>query len=566
MRNSLLLLTILFLFVSYSYGQVPYAVIDTNNIASGFNTNGALFCRDTNSFFQSFRVPKSGTADAVYAGSIWVAGLSNDSLHVSSTEYGDIYQPGPADLNQQDTTTWNYIWAISRTDVLAVKNDFDVHHSITRPIPNSVLTWPAKGNVSAAGSGGASLTINEDMAPFIDRNGDGIYNVYDGDYPLVRGDKMLWFINNDNRTTNQNPMGIDRRYSIYEYNCAADSNLDNTLFMSVTIKNRSNRAYNSVVIGAFIDFDLGCASNDRTGSIPAKNSFYTYNGYVSGGTQQSGVTCDEGIVCPTGEVGYGCSLPIISATFLNDSMSAYAYFTNNGVPAQADPSTDSGYYHYMCGRWNDGTPFIYGGNGYDTTGTPYPYAFPGNPADASQWSECNQQTGAAIPAGDRRSLGTIGLFSLPVGDTVSFDMALIFHPGPYETNCPDVSDSSSVVQHIDSISKYYASETFPCWFDSSKLLTSGFLNVGIHEIASGSVFSVVPNPNTGDFNIHLASPGYSNYEITVTDMLGRVMYYNPDANVPDQSVHMANATSGVYSLTIEAGNYRATKKVVITKQ
>ena len=563
MRNLLLIFSLI-VFGTNSNGQTFYAVIDTNNIASGFNTNGAIFCKDTNgSILGSFKAPKSGSANAIYAGSIWAAGLSSSSLYISSTEYGDIYQPGPANLFPQDSASWNYIWAISRAEVLAVKNDFDVHHNITQPIPNSLLTWPAKGNASAAGNGGVLLSINQDMAPFVDRNGDGIYNVYDGDYPLVRGDKMLWFINSDNRTTNQNPMGIDRRYSIYEYNCAADSNLANTLFMSVTIKNQSSRAYDSVLIGAFIDFDLGCPNNDRTGSIPSKNSFYTYNGFVAGGTQQSGITCDEGVVCPTSAVGYGCELPIVSATFLNDTLRAYTYFTNGAPTDMSDPTTDVQYYNYLSGRWNDATPLTYGGNGLGGN-TVYPYAFPGNPADASQWSECNQQTGNAILANDRRSLGSIGFFSLAAGDTLSFDMALIFHPGPYD-NCPDVSDSSSVVQHIDSISKYYATETFPCWFDSTKLLKAGYVNVGIHEIASGPVFGVIPNPSNGNFNLHISNANVSEYAVTITDMLGRVVYRNTSAHAPDQAVQLTDVTKGVYTVSLEAQNYKATKKIIITK-
>ena len=575
MKNSLLL-SLLIMLSMYGQGQVAfrpcyYSVLDTNNILAGFQSNGDLFCKDTinpqlaDSFdvYQVFRVPKTGAASSVFSGSVWVAGKSNGQLYNSSAEYQNNYQPGPANLLSQDSVTWDYIWTILRSDVLSVKTDFDSNHAITHPVPASVLTWPAKGNPTAAGRGGALLNITQDMAPFVDRNGDGVYNVYDGDYPLVRGDEMIWFINSDRTSLSQNPMGIDRRYSIYQYNSSTDSNLNNTLFLSVSIKNQSGRSYDSVSIASFVDFDLGCANNDRTGSIPSKNTFFVYNGYVQGATQQNGITCDEGSVCPVGEVGYGCSLPIMSATFLNDSMKVYCYYTNGVATGQSDPSTDQSFYRYMNGQWNDGTPLTFGGTGYNGT-TAYPFAFPGNPADGSQWSECNPQIGPAIAAGDRRSVGAIGPFALAAGDTISFDMAFIFHPGPYD-NCPDISDSGSVVQHVDSISRYYASERFTQWYDSTKSLAPAFTNVGIASIPTGPVFSIVPNPNKGSFNIHVSSPGMSEYSISVTDMLGRLVYYNSNAQAPDQSVRMADASSGVYTVTLEAQNFKSTKKITISK-
>lgn len=548
-----------------------YQELDTNNIASGFNTHGDLFSRDTIGVMpsynfgivQRFRVPKSGLAHAIFTGNIWIAGKDNGgNLYSSSECYGSNYQPGPFGILPNEALKWNKIWSVLRTEVLSVKDDYDAHHAITQPVPASVLAWPAKGNASATGNHGASLIVSQDMAPFVDRNGDGVYNVYDGDYPLIRGDKMLWWINNDEGSQSQNPMGVDRRYSAWEYNSLTDSNLNNTLFMSVKIKNESGQSYNSVKIGSFVDFDLGCANNDRVGSIPSKNTFYVYNGYVSGATQVGGITCDEGSVCPTGEVGYGCTLPIMSATFLNDSMTCFTYNTNGAGSAQSDPSIDLSYYNHMSGIWNDGTPMTYGGTGYGGT-TPYPFAFPGNPADATQWSECNQQTGPAIAAGDRRSYAAIGPFSLAAGDTISFDMAFIFHEGPYD-NCPDVSDSSAVYQHIDSIRSYYNSERFPQWYDSTKSLSPAYYTIGINDVAPAPVFSLIPNPNNGSFNIHISNLSQADYTVSVTDMLGQQVYSSA-VHSTDQSIHLDNANSGVYSVTIESKSYRETRKVVITK-
>jgi hypothetical protein len=379
---------------------------------------------------------------------------------------------------------------------------------------------------------------------------------------MVRGDQMLWWINNDGGSLSTNPMGIDRRYSVYEYNSLTDSNLNNTIFLSVTIKNQSANAYDSVTFGSFVDFDLGCANNDRVGSIPAKNTFFVYNGYVPSGTQANGMTCDEGSVCPTSEVGYGCVNPMMTATFLNNTMKCFNYYTNGAATAMTDPYTDAQYYNYMNGLWNDGSPITSGGNGYGGT-TPTAFAFPGNPADGSQWSECNQQTGGVIPAGDRRCIAAIGPFTIAAGDTISFDMAFIFHEGPFD-NCPDISDSSTLVQHVDSIRSGYRSEHFSGWYDNSKALAPGFTNVGIHDIPVQQNFTVNPNPSNGSFNIHISDASSAEYTITITDMIGQVVYSGNTPGSTDKSIQLPVA-GGVYNVTVEGQNYKSTSRVVVTK-
>jgi hypothetical protein len=552
----ILLIISLFAFYLPDYGQNgSIGIIDTNNIAAGFSNGGGLFYpggfrmtyHDNNS---TIPVPY-----AIYYANVWVAGRNNGTLFNSSEIYTSPYQAGPCGTQPQDTSKWDNMWLISRADVLAVKNDFDNNHAITIPLPASVVGWPAKGNANAMGNGG-TLVINEDMAPFYDRNGDGIYNVYDGDYPMMRGDQMLWWINNDAGSQSQNPMGIDRRYSVYEYECTGDSNLDNTLFLSVSIKNRSNHVYDSVIIGTYAQMELGCVNSDRAGSIPYENSFYTYKGYVLGANQQNGVTCDEASVCPTSEVGYGCNLPIISATFLNDTMRCFEYITNGASNAQTFPATDQEYYHYMNGQWNDGTPMTYGGTGYGGT-VPYPFAFSGNPADTLQWSAVYAGVGMS------NDIAAIGPFSLGVGDTISFDMAFIFHQDSFN-NTPDISDSSIVNRHIDSIRRYYAAENFPCWFDSSKSLAPAFYNVGINEVTPSISFSVIPNPNTGNFQIHLSNQPQGSCNIIVTDMIGRIVY-KATSGKQDMTVHMPDAENGAYTVTIRSQNSTVSKQIILMR-
>ena len=120
-------------------------------------------------------------------------------------------------------------------------------------------------------------------------------------------------------------------------------------------------------------------------------------------------------------------------------------------------------------------------------------------------------------------------------------------------------------QHIDSIRRDYQSETFPQWYTNAKALSPGFYNVGINEVASGTTFSLIPNPNNGNFNLHVSNANVSEYAVTITDMLGRIVYRNTSAHVPDQAVQLTDVTTGVYTVSLEAQNYKATKKIIITK-
>jgi hypothetical protein len=105
------------------------------------------------------------------------------------------YWPGPIDTltgvaDSVSTRPYDKIWKVNRFDVEDFKYNFQLGNVTngTYSIPPDMLSWPA--------SGIGNLTRN--LAPYVDYNGDGVYNPFDGDYPKIKGDQMLWWVFNDN--------------------------------------------------------------------------------------------------------------------------------------------------------------------------------------------------------------------------------------------------------------------------------------------------------------------------------------------------------------------------------
>ena len=108
-----------------------------------------------------------------------------------------------------------------------------------------------------------------------------------GEYPTAPYDSNLipeilaWTVINDladlHEETNGNPLHIEVQYSLWTYQCFENPLLENTLFTEHKIINKSGQELDSVFVGFFTDFDIGCWDDDFIGSIPSQNSFFAYN-------------------------------------------------------------------------------------------------------------------------------------------------------------------------------------------------------------------------------------------------------------------------------------------------
>jgi hypothetical protein len=594
MKKSLLLLfCIALLSCIKGYSQnTAHDTISINNIAARINSNGNLFWDQNN--VSDFRVPKSGSAGTIFNTTLWIAGLDSlDTLHVAAERYdqnGHDFWSGPVS-NVYDSAydaNWDKTWKVTKAEI----DDFKAHWNQSGyTYPQSITMWPAHGN-TALGQGFY-------LAPFFDFNGDGQYDPYSGDYPLIKGDEAILFIMNDDRNPHTESKGnklvIDVVGMAYAFNCPADSALWNTLFLSYKIINRSLSIYHDTYIGLFADLDIGYQGDDYIGCDVKRGSFYAYNGKEVDGTGQAnaygahppaqsvtflaGPYMDaDGIDNPQYDQ-YGqqvCDVSINGINFGNGwvdderfGMNRFIYFNNSGMGAPAystDPVIAKDYYNYIKSIWKDSTQMLYGGNGHAGAGAYGPecnFMFPGNS------DTCNWGTGSMAPNGpqywtevtagnlpdDRRGLGSSGQFTLmPRNNWVDysqpFDIAFVFG-----RDYVDSSAWSSVLvmqQRIDSIRKYFVNDTTPCGGSFSSIAVLPQINPQI---------KIYPNPADNFINVELtAITGDATY--VMYDIVGRKIGAGVLKNSGTNNLNISNLPKGLYFLNVSDGKNKMSKKFV----
>lgn len=409
--------------------------IGNGTIKAAFGPSPALF-RDGNR--QGFFAPKDSSTSLFFTSSLWMGGSNKASgdLHTTAgtfystnTDYktGLSFGSRPNDFKR--------VWRLNREEIYQMRLDWADNGILDQPVPHDIATWPAKGNTRYT-QGIDFLPVATDPAlfpaPFTDLNGDGSYNPADGDFPLIKGDNMTWWLLSDSTlhyTTLGNPFMVDVAVSAYTYDHPGNS-LEASLFTNFQILNRSIDTYEDVFVGSWNDLDLGCPDDDYIGSIPASHAFYAYNQDNADG--QPGYNCN-------GIATFRDKIPVASVMMLNQSLDRLMYYNNSSsgspLPQTTDPATGTEYYNYLQSKWRDGLPLSAVGSGYNPPlSQSTDYAFPDNPADPASWSMCT----ANLPFSDRRLLGSHGPFTFAPGDTFQLNLAYTYHPDiPHP--CPDIS-------------------------------------------------------------------------------------------------------------------------------
>ncbi len=467
--------------VSYGYLIVNvenhhfYDELNVNNIYAGINADGFLFNKylsyginsEVYCAYPRFEVPAGSKINAIFCNSLWIAALDNNNsdnnLHVAAVRYmqtGHDFWHGPVSDTYDSLydNKWFGLWKLNKSDIVYhIKHYHDFGYIPVR----AIAEWPGNGDVS---NGQA-----EQLAPFYDKNNNGIYEPMEGDYPLIRGDQAVYFIYNDDRDfhgeTKGKKLGVEIHGMAYAYNAPEDSSLWNTIFVHYDIYNRSDTTYDSAYLGEFVDTDLGYAWNDYVLCDVQRGSMITYNGTdmdfggygnnmpalaitILGGPYMENDNMDN----PAG----GCDESINGMNFGNGivdderlGMQYFMYFYNGGNPAQTDPYLAPDYYNYMHGTWKDHTHMIYGGAGYpvdwDTIGLgpDCNFMFPGNSDTCNwgtggvfpnggynqngfYWTEETANNGSPNQPSDRRGLLSTGPFTFEPGDKVELDVSYTF--------------------------------------------------------------------------------------------------------------------------------------------
>jgi hypothetical protein len=491
MKNLISLLT-LFLFINYSFSQT--GKIDVNNINATVNASNVMFqtlAPDTNTYFEAI---KSSGMSTIFASSFWMAGVRDSDTALcgsfqsyKSNSIDNTFSTGPlsvvsgsgtggkrdfgaATISAAEKAIWNKVFCVNKWEIeIFVRwwkcfSDPICDVSLSFPgysIPLNILNWPVYGDVSK----GQEFY----MAPFYDNDGDGIYTPLNGDYPCIKGDQYCWYIINDRGfDSTRIEMGLEIHTEIYSFNKDSLNPLSNTIFVGRDIINRSTETYNNFIVSQQTDFDIGCAQDDYSGTMPNLNSYYAYNGDP----------IDDN--CTNSAFPYGINPPAQGVTFLNETLSAGIYYNNSAGPPGPLSDLEKAY-NSMNGKISDGSPIYYG---HPSSTPPVPtnitkFMFPYLPPTGKlPWTEVT----AGNPIGDRRMLGSVGPITFTPGDVYEVDLAYVFSR----------SDSG----HLKSVDKLYRDiQTVQAFYnDSIPKNCMAFVLSEKELMLSPNDVSVYPNP------------------------------------------------------------------------
>jgi hypothetical protein len=412
--------------------------LSLNNVRTLIHTGGDMWW---NFQVAQYEIPKGKGVHSLFAGALWMGGMDvNGQLKLAAQRFrqGVDFWPGPLNTKtvsvdiptciaydkhfvttRQEVEEFNAWYTANLINPSQAQIEFPGY-----TIPKSILEWPAHGNPAN----------NEDyyLAPFFDRNGDGDYNPFDGDYPgyelvigqsdcrtsrdvKLYGDHNLWWVFNDkgniHTETGGAPIGMEIRAQAFAF--ATNDEINNMTFYNYELVNRSTFVLAETYFGVWVDPDLGRYDDDYVGCDVARGLGYCYNGNEvdgNGGPGEYGANppaigvdffegpyqdndgidnpapyhpfyapqglenitytqAKDGKGIPYWGLGIGYGDGIIDNERFG--MTRFLYHNNEGGgnhPATTDPRTASDYYNYLRGVWKDNTPMRYFGNGHQSGG------------------------------------------------------------------------------------------------------------------------------------------------------------------------------------------------------
>jgi hypothetical protein len=296
--------------------------LNINNVRTRINAGGDMWWDLPSGTGAKYYVPASGSATSLFAGSLWIAGLDiNNQLKCAAVRFrqdGNDFWTGPlsvdnASIDDVTCAQWDKIFNITRAQV----DEFLSHCDETGKfvpaegyeVPKVIAEWPAHGDLSKNQS--------KYLAPFFDRDGDGLYDYAAGDYPyydidnelchtkvptmdetegyvngsiladqVLKGDQTLWWVFNDkgnSHTESQGAaIGLEIRGQAFAF--ATNDEINNMTFCSYEIINRSTYELTGTYFSPWTDVDLGYGWDDFVGCDVSRGLGFGYNGKAIDGS------------------------------------------------------------------------------------------------------------------------------------------------------------------------------------------------------------------------------------------------------------------------------------------
>ncbi|MBO8152000.1 MAG: hypothetical protein H0Z30_05855 [Candidatus Marinimicrobia bacterium] len=396
-----------------------------------------------------------GTAGVIFEDGFIIGGLVDGSprvvgqTYVTGTVAGWITESGPVSRDDERVKIWRirpdyktltHSQLVQDAAELNMIDPKDVTEDMTKAIMEQYAedweNWP--GDLGA---------------PFIDKNGNGVWDGSDVDEPgIANADQVVWFVCNDmdkaasKALYGSDPIGIEIQVTAWAY-AQPGARLGQLIFKRYRIINKSGKTVENAYVAQWCDPDVGDAGDDLLGCDTTLGIGYAYNGYETDnsfdafGLAPAAIGYDffQGPLVP-GVAGqdlnkngiddaedYGLFEFKKRPGFINLPMTTFAWFSAGSDINDPDLGDYTGtlqWYNMLRGY----KPFDdienpqpwYVGNDPNLGTTKFPLA--GDPVTGEGDVD---GTGKNFPPGDRRMALCSGPFTFAPGDTQDIVVAII---------------------------------------------------------------------------------------------------------------------------------------------
>ncbi len=538
--------------------------IYANNIRATINQGGKFFSNGNSPGF--FPTTKSGANNigTVFSAGLWLGGVDlGGNLKISATTYKAGFFAGNLDFqgttNASNCSNWNKIFTAKSDQIAGFLSALQLGPQPVATDFPEIFGWPGTGNPHFSALAGFDLPANNSLAPFFDKNGDAKYDPLDGDFPVVqlKGKKpfvpaeIAWCVFNDDGAGAKSPIDAlptksEVQMTVWAFNCDDQKVLQNSVFVSHKIINRAAVPLDSVSVGIWMDYDLGCGGDDLIGCNPSKNFVFAYNQDITDG--------DSSDKCAGGVPTFGKRPPTQTTIFLDKNLDKFVSFGNRDFQdspvAMLDPLEPAHFFHFLNGRWNSGKLLTFGGVGYslDSSAIPTTHLFPDDPADPNAWSLC----AIHAPFCDRRNMASDFVGKLRPGEDHELNTAWATH---FQETDYLGCDLGNTIAEVDIIQSAF-DENF------AKMCSEVPVSDKNRPDFENKI-SLLPNPASQSFQIF--SNGISILETRIFGLDGRLVLEDLKPIFGKKEVPVLAWPSGIYIIQIATEQGVFSKKLIVNR-
>ncbi len=476
--------------------------------------------------------------------------IANTGLWVGAKRFdGSIFVHHPG-LNTEEyiDPIYKKVFRVTAEEIHAHRQDFEENYIINDPIP-AIYAWPGAGNPHFDGEIDDPDIFFQDLntAPFFDRNGDGVYNPDDGDYPslpcispdqgwitFTMPTEMNWCLFQIKDPKNEEVV-LQVTANLYYFRCDSNMNIGRSMFVNYHWQQVSQLPYNEMYVGVVISPSIGEPQNDFVGSLPDNSAVYAYNATNNDSDFAQAPPATGVAVVETSQN---------SALGATPSSIVHFYEGDNGDFAEATlaPSTPEEYYNLLSGKWKDGSPITEGGIGYETGGDTTQFAFPGLPDDNNSWTEWQ----AGNPAGKRNILINYGLFNFEPSFIRTTRVAYLLN----DSEGSHLNKAHALANQVEIAYNYHSSCYNPFTIDCQNVSTSvqSESNLALE-------WNVFPNPVRDHLEVRCSFPVDG---IELFNYQGQLLLQSRKTEL-----NVGHLPKGIYYLRVQSEGKHDWKKVVL---